>query len=170
MTMTIMTIASRTACLLYSPLCLAPFSVTLSILSSHYENLALSSSGQIHLHYYKNDYYFCLPRPKRPPTAHSHTYPLTHPLANGLACKCVYTVLVLVSVRVCVCCLCVCFIINFSCIFSTFFVFLFYHAPHTHQHICMYIYALRGWYTHRHTHTHTNSYSNTVTHFSLLYK
>lgn len=167
MTMTIMTIASRTASPLYSP-----FSVTLSILSSHYENLALSSSGQIHLHYYKNDYYFCLPRPKRPPTAHSHTYPLTHPLANGLACKCVYTVLVLVSVRVCVCCLCVCFIINFSCIFSTFFVFLFYHAPHTHTstYVCMYIYALRGWYTHRHTHTHTNSYSNTVTHFSLLYK
>lgn len=48
--MTIMTIASR--------LDLLPLSMPLPVLSSYYANLAFSSSGQIHLHYYKNDYYF----------------------------------------------------------------------------------------------------------------
>lgn len=78
MAMTIMTIASRTAFPSTPSSVLPPFSITLSILSSHYENLALSSSGQIHLHYYKNDYYFCLPRLKRPPTAHSLTHSAAH--------------------------------------------------------------------------------------------
>lgn len=151
-----------------SPLA-APLSIPLLALSKHYENLAFSSSGQIHLHYYKNDYYFCLPRPKRPPTAHLPTHSHTQPLANGLACKCVYTVLVLVSMRVCavLCvCLCVCFIINFSCIFSTFFVFLFYHAPHKHTHThsdsCVCIFLCSGDGTHTCTHSHSHIFSTHI--------